>query len=75
MVIGLLILLTTLAIGGLAGILLTIRQYEHRQAERQADEDYLAEVQELYAAWAMIRARRSGDHRPSGHDPCDRTPV
>jgi type II secretory pathway component PulJ len=75
MIIDLLILLTALAIGALAGILLTVRRYEHRQAERQADEDHLAEVRELYTAWAMIRRRNSGDQGPSGHDPCDRTPV
>jgi len=75
MIINLLILLTALAMGALAGILLTVRRYEHRQAERQADEDHLAEVRELYAAWAMIRRRNSGEQRPSGPDPCDRTPV
>lgn len=75
MIIDLLILLTALAMGALAGILLTVLRYEHRQAERQADEDHLAEVRELYAAWAMIRARKSGDQGTGGHDPCDRTPV
>jgi hypothetical protein len=75
MIINLLILLTALAMGALAGVLLTVRRYEHRQAERQADEDHLAEVRELYAAWAMIRTRKSGDQEPGGHDPCDRTPV
>jgi len=75
MIINLLILLTALAMGALAGVLLTVRRYEHRQAERQADEDHLAEVRELYAAWAVIRRRNSGDHEPSGHDPCDRKPV
>lgn len=75
MIINLLVLLTVLAMGALAGILLTVRQYEHRQAERQADEDHLAEVRELYAAWAVIRSRNSGDQGPGGHEPCDRTPV
>jgi len=75
MITNLLILLTVLAMGALAGILLTVRQYEHRQAERQADEDHLAEVRELYAAWAMMRRRNSGDQGAGGHDPCDRTPV
>src|SRR5215813_1229228 len=37
MFINLLILLTALAMGTLAGILLTVRRYEHRQAETQAD--------------------------------------
>jgi hypothetical protein len=75
MIINLLILLTALAMGTLAGILLTVRRYEHRQAETQADEDHLAEVQELYAAWAMIRMHKSGGQGSGGHDPCDRTPV
>lgn len=75
MITSLLILLTVLAMAVLAGILLTVRRYEHRQAERQADEDHLAELRELYAAWAMIRRHNPGDQGPGGHDPCDRTPV
>lgn len=75
MIINLLVLVTVLAMGAVAGMLLTVRHFEHIQAERQADEDRLAEFQELYAAWAEIRARESGGRRPSGHDPRDRIPI
>jgi hypothetical protein len=75
MITNLLVLLTVLAMGAVAGILLTIWRYEHIHAERQADEDHLAEVQELYAAWAVIRARPPGGQGPSGLDPRDRIPV
>jgi hypothetical protein len=60
MIINLLVLLTILAMGAVAGILLTVWRDEHIHAEWQADEDHLAEVQELYAAWTMIRARPPG---------------
>jgi hypothetical protein len=65
-IIGLFALLAILAAGAAAGILLTIRHYEHVRAEQQADEDELAELRELYAAWAVIRSRRLGGKGPGG---------
>jgi len=58
MIIDLLAVLTMLVTGAVGGILLTIRHYEHLHAEWQAEEERLAEQQELHAARAMIRARR-----------------
>lgn len=50
------------AVGILVGIRLTIERYERIRAQRQADEERLAEVEELYAAWAALRNR---DRQPS----------
>ncbi len=72
MIINLLALLTILGAGAVAGILLTIQHYEHIRAELQADEDQLAEQQELYAAWGMIHAHPRGGQGPSAFDPHDR---
>ena len=58
-----------------AGILLGIQHRAHIRAELQAQEDALAEVQELYAAWATMRARRPGDRAPSALDRRDRLPF
>ena len=74
MIINLLAVLVILATGAVAGILLTIQHYEHLAAEMRADEDALAEVQELYAAWAMIRAYSPASHEPGALDPRDRLP-
>jgi len=72
MIIDLLTALLILGAGITAGILLTIAHREHIRAERQADEDRLAEQQELYAAWAMIHGHPHGGQGPSGVDPRDR---
>jgi hypothetical protein len=72
MIIDLLTALLILGAGVTAGILLTVAHREHVRAERRAEEDRLAEQQELYAAWAMIHAHGSGGLGPSGADPHDR---
>lgn len=65
MIINLLALLTIVAAGAVAGVMLTVRHYGHIEAERQAEEDRLAEMEELYAAWAIIRERPPGGQGPS----------
>lgn len=72
MIIDLLAVLVILAAGITAGILLTIGHREHVRAERQAEEDRLAEQRELYAAWAMIHGHPRGGQGPSALDPRDR---
>jgi hypothetical protein len=53
--------------GIVLGILLTIARYQTAETRRQADEEELAELEELYAAWAALRA---GVHQPPpGHCP------
>jgi hypothetical protein len=64
-IINLLALLTMVAAGAVVGVLLTVRHYGHIEAERQAEEDRLAEMEELYAAWATIRKRPPGGQGPS----------
>ena len=73
MIIDLLTALLILGAGITAGVLLTALHREHVRAERQAEEDRLAEQEELYAAWAMIHGHPHGRHGPSGVDPRDRT--
>jgi hypothetical protein len=73
MIIDLLTVLMILAAGITGGILLTVAHRAHVRAERQAEEDRLAEQQELYAAWAMIHGRPHGGHGPIAVDPRDRT--
>jgi hypothetical protein len=75
MIMNLLVVLTILATGAVAGILLTVRRSQHIHAEWQAEQERQAEAQELYAAWALIRARQPGVHQPSAFDPRDRIPV
>jgi hypothetical protein len=75
MIINLLGLLTILTMGAAGGILLTIQHYAHLHARLQADEDALAEVAELYAAWAMMRDRPPGGEGPSALDWRDRLPM
>jgi hypothetical protein len=70
MIVDLLTVLLILGAGLTAGILLTVAHREHVRAQQRAEEDRLAEQQELYAAWARTRAH---PHRgPSGVDPRDR---
>jgi hypothetical protein len=64
-IINLLALLTMVAAGAVVGVLLTVRHYGHIEAERQAEEDRLAEMEELYAAWATIRKHPPGGQGPS----------
>jgi hypothetical protein len=71
MIIDLLTVLLTLGAGVTAGILLTVAHREHVRAQQRAEEDRLAEQQELYAAWARIHAHHPHG-RPSGVDPRDR---
>jgi hypothetical protein len=72
MIIDLLAVLMTLGVGTTGGILLTMARREHVRAERQAEEDRLAEREELYAAWAMIHDHGPGGLGPLGVDPHDR---
>jgi hypothetical protein len=44
-----------LCMGIVSGILLACAYHDHLMAGRQADEEALAEVEELYAAWAALR--------------------
>lgn len=71
--IDLLALPVILGAGAALGILLSIWHREHLRAERQAEEERLAEQQELYAAWATIHGHPRGGDGPSGVDPHDRT--
>jgi hypothetical protein len=64
--------LMILGVGTTAGILLTIARREHVRAQRQAEEDRLAEQEELYAAWAMIHGHGPGGLGPLAVDPRDR---
>jgi hypothetical protein len=55
-----------LALGGLGvgivlGVLMTKARYQMAEVRRQAAEEELAQVEELYAAWAALKA---GVHRP-----------
>lgn len=49
MIINLLALLVILAAGAVAGILFTIRYAEHRHAQQQSNEDWVARVPEPLA--------------------------
>jgi hypothetical protein len=65
-----------LAVGTAVGVLLAMQHREHLRAQRQADEDALAEQQELYAAWAMIRQKPPpGGQGPAALDPRNRSPI
>ena len=64
-------LLVILAAGIASGILLVTAYYRHQNAEREADEAALAEVEEIYAAWAQLRTRRNGTP-PGSPRPGDR---
>jgi hypothetical protein len=72
MILDLLAVLAILGAGMMAGILFTIARREHVRAQRQAEEDRLAEQQELYAAWAMIHGHPHRSLGPSAVDPRDR---
>ena len=72
MIIDLLTVLLILGTGLTAGIMLTVAHRAHVRAERQAEEDRLAEQQEMYAAWAMIHGRPHGSNGPLAVDPRDR---
>lgn len=71
MTVNLLAVLMILVAGAAVGILFHIRHREHVRAEQQAEEDRLAEQQELYAAWAKIHTHPRGGQGPSGVDPRD----
>jgi hypothetical protein len=75
MIIDLLALLIILGACVVMGIIITIRRREHERAEQLADEERLAEDQELYAAWATVHAYSHGSPEPSGVHPRDRLPV
>jgi hypothetical protein len=70
MIIDLLALLMILVGCAAAGILFNARRREHERAEQRAEEERLADRQELYAAWAKVHGRE-----PSGVDPRDRLPL
>ena len=48
-------LLAAVAAGVGMGILLTVGHFARARARQQADEEKLAEFQELYAVWAGLR--------------------
>jgi hypothetical protein len=73
MIIDLLTALLILGAGITAGVLLTVLHREHVRAEQRAEEDRLAEREELYAAWAMIHGHGPGGLGPIAVDPRDRT--
>jgi hypothetical protein len=50
------LLLGAFAMGIAVGVLLMIARCQLAEVRRQADEEELAEVEELYAAWAALRA-------------------
>lgn len=75
MIINLLALLVILATGAVAGVLFTVRYAEHRYTERQADEDRVADVRDLLAAWSRIRNDSPGRREPSALDSRDRLPI
>jgi len=50
------LLLAALAVGIAVGVLLTIIHYQAVESRQHADQAKLAEVEELYAAWAALRA-------------------
>lgn len=64
MIINLLALLTILATGAVAGVLLTIRYYEHGRVRPPSDEEWLAYVRDLPAPRAMIWELPPDSHRP-----------
>ena len=72
MIVDLLALLIILAACAAVAIMFTIRLREHQLAVERANEEHLAEEQELYAAWARIHAQSHGGREPSGVDPRDR---
>jgi hypothetical protein len=63
----LLVLLAILGAAAVGGALLTVRHYEHMRAEFRAEEDQLAQEQELYASWALMK-RPPGGQQPSAPD-------
>jgi hypothetical protein len=67
-----------LAAAAAAGRALVLMHRAHLRAERQAEEDALAEHRELYAAWSMIRSRPpqgGGGQGPAVLDPRDQLPI
>jgi hypothetical protein len=60
------LLLGELAVGIAVGVLLTSAWHQLAEARRQADEEELAELEQLYAAWAALRA---GNHWPPDNAP------
>ena len=51
------LLVAALAVGIAAGVLLTIIHHQAVEDRQHADQAKLAEVEELYAAWAALKAR------------------
>lgn len=49
------VLLLGLLVGGALGWLTVAGHYRRRESERQRYEAELSEVQDLYAAWALLR--------------------
>jgi hypothetical protein len=72
MIIDLLTVLLILGAGITGVVVLTVAHRAHVRAERQAEEDCLAEQQELYAAWAMVHGHSRRGQGPSAVDPRDR---
>lgn len=60
------LLLGEIAVGLAVGVLLTNAWHQLADAKRQADEEELAEVEQLYAAWAALRA---GNYWPPSDTP------
>jgi len=51
------LLVAALAAGIAVGVLLAVIHHQAAEARQHADQAKLAEVEELYAAWAALRAR------------------
>ncbi len=72
MIIDLMALMMILVACAAAGITFAVRRREHERAERWADEERVADQQELYAAWDRVHAH---SREPFGVDPRDRLPI
>jgi hypothetical protein len=51
-----LVLVAVFALGFAVGFRVSVERYEWTRAQRQADEENLAEAEELYAALAVVQA-------------------
>ena len=72
------VMTVVLAAGAVAGRALVLMHRAHLRAERQSEEDAMAEHRELYAAWSMIRSRPppgGGGQGPAVLDPRDQLPI
>ena len=75
MIIDLLATLMTVGACAVTGIVFTIQRREHERAQQLADEERVAEEQDLYAAMASIHAYGLGGPEPRSVDTRDRLPI